>query len=374
MTTAILSRPTIAIGQLIHRGLAWWLSELAQMAPRWLLRLFGKPGDPSSILQVGANELILFLSDRRRPSPIVVPLTGFGDHERRLRIQSVMRSHRADGAVAIRLDRSLVFETGIELPLAAEGSLRPILQHQIERLVPLSALETCFGYRVVTRSPIANTLKVHLTITKTATIDGALAAARADGLSPKLVIAPDVEGPPRDGGAGVPVLLWQASGGRAETDTRRRLRYGLEIAAVLLALAAYGLYVHRLDQMRDDLQARNERARPMVAAVQILARQIGQTGDLAAFFQSRRRAAPPLAILDELTKLVPTDSWVKQLVVRGRTVEIDGFSPRATDLVARVEKSEMFENPQFRSPITLSPDGKSEQFDLSLDVKSEAAR
>lgn len=154
MTAAILARPTSAIGQLARRAAAWWLGEVAQMAPPWLLRVLGKPGDPTSILQVGGGEMVLLLADRRRASPIVVPLTGFGDHERRLRIQAVLRTHRASDRVAVRLDRSLVFETGIELPLSAETSLRPILEHQIERLVPLGSAEACFAYRIAGRAPM----------------------------------------------------------------------------------------------------------------------------------------------------------------------------------------------------------------------------
>jgi len=366
MTSAILSRPTIAAGQLIRRGFSWWLAELTQLVPHRLLRLFGRPGEPASVLQFSAREPVLLVSDRRQASPIVLPLAGFGEHERRMRIQSVLRSHRADDTVAVSLDPSLVFETSIELPLAAEGSLQSILRHQIERLVPLSAAETCFAYRIAARMPAAGMLKVRLTIAKNATIEAGLGAARAAGLSPRLVIASQAEAPPGDR-----VVLWRAGSGLAEATGHRRLRHALEIAAIVFALLAYGLYVHRLDRIRDDLQARIDHAKPVAAAVQALAQQVGQADQALSFFQSRRKEMPPLAILDELTRLVPTDSWVKQLAVRGRTVEIDGNSPRSTDLVAQVEGSAMFENPRFRSPITLAPDGKNERFDLSLDVKAE---
>lgn len=369
MNSAILSRPTIAAGQLIRRGLSWWLAELAQLVPHRLLRLFGRPGEPASVLQFGAREPVLLVSDRRQASPIVLPLAGFGEHERRMRIQSVLRSHRADDAVAISLDPSLVFETSIELPLAAEGSLQAILRHQIERLVPLSAAETCFAYWIIARMPPAGMLKVRLVITKNATIEAGLAAARAAGLNPRLVIAPQAESAPADR-----VVLWRAGSGLTEVTGHRRLRHALEIAAIVFALLTYGLYVHRLDRIRDELQARIDHAKPVAAAAQSLAQQVGETNEALGFFQSRRREVPPLAILDELTRLVPTDSWVKQLVVRGRTVEVDGNSPRASDLVSRVEGSAMFENPHFRSPITLAPDGKSERFDLSLDIKPEPAR
>jgi general secretion pathway protein L len=250
--------------------------------------------------------------------------------------------------------------------LAAEGSLQAILRHQIERLIPLSAAETCFAYRVAARMPAAGKLKVRLIIAKNATIEAGLGAARAAGLRPRLVIAPQAGGAP-----GNRVVMWRAGSGLTEPAGHRRLRHALEIAAIVFALFAYGLYVHRLDRIRDDLQARIDRAKPVAAAVQRLAQQVGQTNEALGFFQNRRNEAPPLAILDELTRLVPTDSWVKQLSMHGRTIEIDGNSPRASDLVARVEGSAMFENPRFRSPITLAPDGKSERFDLSLNIKPE---
>ena len=365
MNSAILSRPTIAAGQLIRRGVSWWLAELALLVPRRLLHIVGGPGEPTSVLQFGAGEPVLLVSDRRQASPIVLPLASFGEHERRMRVQWVLRSHRVDNAVAVSLDRSLVFETSIDLPTAAEGSLDAILRHQIERLVPLSSADTCFAYRIIARMPAAGTLKVGLTIAKNTTIDAALAAAKAAGLNLRLIIVPQPESPHRDR-----VVLWRA-GSLKEAIGHRRLRHALEIAAVVFALLAYGLYVHRLDRIRDDLQARIDHAKPVAAAVQSLAQHVDEANQTLGFFQSRRNEAPPLAILDELTRLVPTDSWVKQLTVHGRTVQIDGNSPRASDLVSRVEGSAIFENPRFRSPITLAPDGKSERFDLSLDIKGE---
>jgi general secretion pathway protein L len=365
MNSAILSRPTIAAGQLIRRGVAWWLAELAQLVPRRMLRVVSSAGEPASVLQFSAREPVLLVSDRRQTSPIVLPLARFGEHERRMRVRSVLRSHRADDTVAVSLDPSLIFETSIDLPLAAEGSLDAILRHQIERLVPLSAAETCFAYRIAARVPAAGILKVRLIIAKNSTIEACLGAASAAGLNPRLIIAQQAEGVPGDR-----IVLWRAGSGLTAVAGHRRLQHALEIAAIVLALLSYGLYVHRLDRIRDDLQARIAHAKPVAAAVQNLAQQVGQANEALSFFQSRRNEVPPLAILDELTRLVPTDSWVKQLSVRGRAVEIDGNSPRATDLVSQVDGSAVFENPHFRSPITLAPDGKSERFDLSLDIKA----
>lgn len=374
MTTALISRPTIAATQLIRRGVAWWLSELSQLAPRPLRRLLGYSGNPTTILEIGARHTTLMLPDRARPSPIMVPLTGYPDDEMQSRVRLAMRGRRADDAVTVRLDRDLIFETAIELPASAEPTLRPILQHQIERLVPLAACDVSFDHRITARGPASNTLKVGLVIAKRATIDRALALAKAAGLSPKLVIAPDADDDAGERPGRAPLVLWRAGRRSIETDLHRHLRHGLEIAAIVLSLAAYGLYVHRLDRIRDDLQAQVAQAKEAAASVADLGRQVGQLNDALAFLQNRRSGVPPLQILDELTKLVPEESWVSQFVLRGRSIEITGFSPRATDLISRVESSAIFEKPQFRSPITLAPDGRGERFNLSFEVKPEGAR
>ena len=67
-------------------------------------------------------------------------------------------------------------------------------------------------------------------------------------------------------------------------------------------------------------------------------------------------------------QLVPEDSWVFQLALHGHAVEMTGHSPHAADMISRIEGSALFEKPRFRSPITLGPDGRSEQFSLSFDV------
>jgi general secretion pathway protein L len=281
-----------------------------------------------------------------------------------------MRGRHTDDAVTIRLDRDLVFETAVELPAAGEPSLRPILQHQIERLVPLGASEVAFDHRITARGPASNTLKVHLVIAKRATIDRALALARAAGLDPRRVIASDGDNDPGERLGRTPLVLWQAGRHTSETDIRRHIRHGLEIAAVVLSLTAYGLYIHRLERIRDELQAQVGQAKEAAASVTDLERQIGQAGESLAFLQNRRDGVPPLRVLDELTKLIPEDSWVSQLVTRGRSIELTGYSPRASDLISRVENSTMFENPRFRSPITLAADGSGERFALAFEVKS----
>lgn len=338
--TPALSSPAVGdITRLLRQGVAWWLGELAQLLPRRLTSLLGGDADPVVLMTIGPGGAALWPSDGGR--------------------QAATAAGRRQGGVTIGLDRSLVFEATLELPPAAEQTLPLILRHQIERLVPLGAGETRFDYRV---APGANEklLQVRVFVAKQATIDAALAAARTAGLNPLRIVLADWRG------SGKPPALWQADNA---ADAYRALRRRLEIAALLLAAAAYGLYVHRLDQIRDALEARVAAAQPAAREVGALARNLATLDSDVAFVAHRRRQQPPLVVINALTRLVPANTWLIGLVVDEGHVEISGYSPRASDLVALVERSESFQNPKFSSPVTLAPDGKHEHFDLTFETK-----
>jgi general secretion pathway protein L len=294
-----------------------------------------------------------------------LPLRGLDSLEARRRVQSSMRGRRIGDAVIIRLDQSLLLRSSVTLPLAAERSLRPILQNQLERLVPLPAAEVCFEYRVLSRSPAAKTLNVELVTATRASIDDAVALARSVGLVPRLAIA-------SGGAAGSDAMvLWRASRETKESPRQRRLKRGLELAAALLLIVAYGAYVYRLDERRDELQAEVALAAKEAAIARTQVQQQTATQSALALLERRRKEPSPLALLNELTALIPSSAWISQLILQKRNIEIIGYSPRVGDFVPRINNSDSFWNMKFRSPIALSPDGKGERFDISFDVYVE---
>jgi general secretion pathway protein L len=238
-----------------------------------------------------------------------------------------------------------------------------VLRHQVERLMPLPAARTCFAYRVLPRPSDAPTLKVAVAVAKRASVDQAQALARGLGLAPRQIVADIAEAGP------APLVIWEADRSEARTATQGRLFRALELTAVALALLAYGLHVHRLDQIRAGLQQAVSQARREAEATRSLGQQAARSADALAFLRARRQEPAPLQVLEDLTTLLPLDSWVSDLTVRGRTVEIVGSAQHATDLVALIEKSPVFDHAEFRSPITLLPDGHDESFDLTFDVK-----
>ncbi len=353
-----------AVATSLRQGFEWWIGELAAMSP-W--RFGAKTADAPVVLHVAGSGATLVLNRRGGGEPQRLPVGALDDEAHINRLRSAVRSRRRGQDVVIRLDPSLVLETEIALPFGAEAALRPILTNQLERLVPLSAEEVEFAYSVAPRTPASKTLRVHLTIATRAVLDSATQTARVLGLAPRRIVVPS--GAPWDDGM---TVLRRAGASEQISPGQRRLYRVLEVAAVLLLLAGYGLYLNRLDTVIADLQDDAQQKTRLAAAARALGRQQQQTEGVLDMLQKRQRDRTPLMVLNGITDLIPLDSWLLQLTVRGRDVEITGFSPRVADIITRVENSDLFTGPRFRSPVTLSPDGKSQRYNLSFQIVPES--
>ncbi len=74
-----------------------------------------------------------------------------------------------------------------------------------------------------------------------------------------------------------------------------------------------------------------------------------------------------LATIEELTKLLPKDAWIKELNLSRNSIEIEGFASAATDLVPAFEMSHLFSDAVLVSPITKDAKGK-ERFRLRAAI------
>ncbi len=71
--------------------------------------------------------------------------------------------------------------------------------------------------------------------------------------------------------------------------------------------------------------------------------------------------------LQELTKVVPADAYLTTFRMRNGRVELEGFAASASDLVPLLEKSRLFKNAQFTSPVTKVQNNQ-ERFSLTTEL------
>jgi len=84
----------------------------------------------------------------------------------------------------------------------------------------------------------------------------------------------------------------------------------------------------------------------------------------------RKNDISKIDILEELTQIMPLDSWLTDLTYteEGRKVKISGYAISASKLIPILEESKLFENVKFTSPITIDKKEKKERFRIEMIV------
>jgi general secretion pathway protein L len=142
------------------------------------------------------------------------------------------------------------------------------------------------------------------------------------------------------------------------------------VGLLALALGVRGpvqdwLYAQHLDR---EMEALRPQLRQLEAA-QSSAEEAQRK--LQALDGVRQSARVPLEILNELTRILPPDVWLQQFTYDGATVSVTGNAAAASGLLQTLAASPYFENPQFRTSISRSPEGQ-ERFTISAQLRRGA--
>ncbi len=352
-------------------AIRWWLGELAAIIPERLRRALRRP-ERWIVLDLREGELVAGRIDgggngaRRNYREIGRFALGDGDSSastaNRPAVPAAPRT-----AVAVRLPPEEVLRRSLDLPLAAERTLRAVLSHELERQTPFLADQVYFDCRVLELRASLGRIRVELAVVPRPVVGAALAAARRCGFEPARVgLLDDPDGPPR--------FDFMPARTEGEEQARpHRTTLLLAVLAVTLGGAAAYLWTDRAAEGRATFAGAIAQEKRAADAADALRKEIDRLGGHARFLASRQQAAPRLIdVLDALTHLLPDDTWIFEFQLNGREGHIVGYSPAASRLIGLFEASPLFKTPRFRSPLTQGPRSGVERFDLSFELRDDA--
>ncbi len=141
----------------------------------------------------------------------------------------------------------------------------------------------------------------------------------------------------------------------------------LAIASVLLYLSSifipYILEKNELRLLRAEIDGTGKEAAGLIEKNQ---EREGYRKKVDEMLGLRKARLLPVRVLREVTEKLPDDSWITSFRYDGESLEISGFSPRATEVIEPLEESPLFRNVHFGSPV-IARSGK-ERFVLKMEV------
>ncbi len=265
--------------------------------------------------------------------------------------------------LVLRFPASQALIRTLSLPLAAEKNPRQVAGFEMDRLTPFAASQVYYDATVLERQPEQRRLKVELTALPRASVDPILVQLRQRGLQPDAL---DVTG-------GRPGLNLLPPEQRVRRDRwELRLRSMVIVAALLLVAAAAILPIWQQRQLAIGAMSKANRLQQAANQALALRDQLDRTLETSRMLARKKQTLPPrVDLLRELTAILPDDTWLERMQIKGDNLQIVGQSAKASALVGIVEASKFLNGAGFMSPVTIDPRFGKERFSLSARIAGE---
>jgi general secretion pathway protein L len=327
----------------------WWLGELAALVPT-RLREHLQGGGTRLLLEMKAGSPAFYRLRGRRAVPLAT--------------KQAARDHKK-AAVTLALPRTEIVTRKAQLPLAAEETLHEVVGFEMDRLTPFSREEVYYAFRLSGRDAKAGRLAVEIMLAPREKVDALLAEWRGQGLR---IAAVDIAGGVPGQSLGVNLLPRPAT--KAPSRVTRAVAGALTATAATLLILALQIPLERKADYAAALSERVAAERARVAELQRLRGEIASLEtETTSLADLKRQDALTLALLDQVTRLLPDTAWLNQLSVSGDRLELSGYSPNSSQLIATFEQSPRFTEALFRAPVTQDPHLGLERFSLSMRVR-----
>lgn len=317
-----------------NRFLRWWLSELSAMVPGWMRS-----------------------SDLTLEHYVLVPLDQVNAHMTKPEVVSPR-------VAAIMLSASQILRKTVTLPLATEESLRQVLEFQMEQLTPFPSDKVYFGYTVRTRDFVAGQLTVEFVATPRGPVDLAIKTLLDLGVDVRAVFVGEMLS------TGTVLNLLPAALGGAPSLLRHGANPWLAALVAVLALAAVAVPLVIKREAVVQLLPVVEKAKKAAEIVTAKRNELDLMVKQHNYVLEKRQMTPPvIRILEELTHILPDDTWVNVFDLKDKKLQIQGETGSSPKLIGLFEKSDIFQDASFSSGSFKGQVPNTERYQLTVQLR-----
>lgn len=344
---------------------SWWIAELSGMLPKSVRAALLQRVERLYLQPNGAE-----LTTRRDTGESIqetgcYPLSATALRPEQAQELEELAERSREVVLCLPSDKVLV--KTLTLPLVAEENLREVLGFEMDRQTPFTADQVYYDHLLTARNSKSSTLSLDLVVTPRQFLDELLTALEGIGFQPhQATICQEKSGQAQ------PVNLMPEQARKPKLDTARYLNLALGTLALVLMTGAIALPIMNKLHVIQELETRVELVTAKAEVTRRLREEVEQLSTDSLFLVEKKQATPlALEIINELTHLLPDDTWINRLDIKGLEVQIQGQSASAAALIPLIESSDQLHNPRFRSPVTRLPRTNTDRFNLSADMAKE---
>jgi len=340
----------------------WWITGLAYLIPDAMQRLI----DPlTDYITIEFNEENVTFKRYRDDSPSQLDERYFlmaNDEMQKTATLNWLNEQRLKGAeIFLLIPANKVLQKSISLPLATEDNLRQVLGFEMDRRTPFTVDQVYFDYLIEKKDVGKNQLHVQLFATPKDTTDLLLKALNSWGIEPNAIsIKDNIKNLNL-----LPIEQQSLKGNRQEN----KLTLILATVAFCLFMAVFYLPLLKQEHALNKLEKEVTESRAIAVKVKDLKEKKNKILERSSFLISKRNDnTPVIEIIDELTQLIPDDTWLTRFAITKGEIQLQGESNSASSMIHTIESSDNFTEARFRSPVTRNNLSKKDKFNLTAKL------
>jgi len=340
----------------------WWGGELGNALPE-RLRAQLQYARRRLLIQDYEDEISISVEDGVAVQSLDTFSRGGDTQLQQQQVRELLQQHELTQVSRdLLLPEDQVLRIKSVLPLATESNLRQALSYEMDKHTPFQAAEVFFTCRVLQRDREANHLHFELFVTPREPVEKMIERLKPLGLAPTGV---DIM---MDEGLGGINLLPEGLQARVVNE-RTRVNWLVAGAAVLLLVFVMAQSLWLRQHQVNEVTRAIEDVRAEAQSVQQIRKQIEDAGEAASFLQVRKADnGYKVAMLAELTRVLPDDTYLDRLSLHAQNLQIQGKSNNAQKLIELINDSGFFNAASFRGPTRADNRSDKEIFDLNANT------
>ncbi len=335
---------------------SWWTGELSAMLPANLHEAIAQRRQ-KLFLEADGNEVLINLgtyASSREILRLSLNTPDAANDELPRDVQQTILVMPADK----------VLTKPLTLPLAAEENLREVLGFEMDQHTPFPASKLYYDFVVTGRNIARQELSVDLVYSPQTEVDRLLEALSTHGLRADVITCRS-----RDGSNLRGVNLLPMEKRRSKRFDIRRPNLALTALCAVLLVAAITIPIVQKNSAIRSVEAQVEAAAIATREGSQLRQDLEKMADASRFLiQKKQSATLAVQLLDEISRILPDNTWVGRLDLSDTELQLQGQSKASSSLIAIIESSPYFENARFRSSVVQVAGTDADRFHLSADV------
>lgn len=341
----------------------WWTHELKELVPPQLRNVLGAQKKPPLMLQIRDMQLCCYEITPEGDRQIACfPLDDEGMKQQEEFFND--QSERLDCERILRLNKLQGLARRITLPAATQDNLRQVVGYEMSRYTPFTEQELYYDVQIVERNKTAHQIIVELVATPKETLNGLYRILQNWGVAVHAVNYAGAENPRCNL---LPAEL-RPKVTRGPQIVRNALAAGLAVlllSNMALPLWMKGLYI-------EDLQEQTATAAKKVKEIEkIKAGAQNLLNDVNKLTAQKQNEPSMVEVLNELTGLLPKDTWLNSFQYAKHKIQIQGLSASASALIGILEGSHYFKQVSFISPVIPDRQSGQDRFQIAMEVAAD---